>query len=265
MRERDLERAYSERFERRAADEIRLATITHHLGDQVDLSEGCWMVGAAVPTSPAPGASEPPRMDAIVRLIQASLETGLKIAPLSNTRSTVIRELNDAALNPRVGLRRWVARTSGTQDPADRSDYVHLEAHHDGSVGLAVRLNGWYPQPEPPKNYVPIQIVGGLCADLTALAAQSAVRVGPATQMLLRLDLARSDELPFGLITNRTVGGLTLSDLTQPTWTRDVRRFLPVDSTLQPDEDIEGLKSVAQGIYVDVLSEFGYDADGTIL
>lgn len=260
MRERDIERAYTERFERRLADESHLTSIIDHLSDDVDLEEGCWMLGVAVPTVPVPGNTQPPDRSATVKVIQAALSLGLDIAAISSARGSVIRSLDNDALNPRVGLRRWIARTSRNQDPSDRSDYVHLEVHHDGGVALAARLNGWYPQPEPAKNYVPIQMVAGFSADLLALAAQGAGRVGPGSQMLVRTTLARADELPFGLLTNRTVRGYTLGELSQPSWTRDVRRFVPVDAMLAGDENVEELKSVASSLYQDVLAEFGYDA-----
>jgi hypothetical protein len=258
MRERDLERAYGERFDRRLSDESRLAEIAERLRDQVDLSQGCWLIGAAVPTVPIPASSEPPTRDTIVKFIESALRTGLQIAASSSARSPVIRQLENAARNPRVGLRRWVAQTSPNHDPADLSDYVHVEVHHDGTVALAVRLNGWYPQPEPSKNYVPIQMVAGFCADFTALAAQSPALTGSASQMLVRVDLARTDDSAYALLTNQTVGGLTLNALSQPPWTRDVRRFVPVHSSLQPDADDIALREVAYGLYTDVLSEFGF-------
>jgi len=257
MREWDLDRAYQERFARRASEERRLAELIDHVGDQVDVQSGCWLVGAARPSISLPGTAWPPDRAAAVSTIQRALELGVEIAPTSERRAEVIRALDNDALNPRVGLRRWVAATRSRQSPESRSDRVHLELHHDGSVVLATRVDGWYGESVEGKHCIPDFMVTGFAVDLAALVRAVADATSLSGQTLLRMDLLRNDSAPFALLAHDRTNGVSFG-LRQPTWTRDVPRFIPVETVAPRSTEVEQLREVAQMIATDLVTQFGF-------
>lgn len=259
MREWDLEAAYQRRFARRAADEEQLAKLIDHLGDHVDIDSGCWIVGATRPTITAPSTSSPPTLDGARATIQRALEIGAEIARRGDGRAEVIRALDQAALNPRVGLRRWVARTRIDQSPASLSEQVHLELHHDGSTVLATRLEGWYREYIEGKHCVPDFMVTGFSADLVAAATAMAQAFGFKGETVARIELLRSDSYPYAFLAPERIGGTVIAGLTQPSWTHDVRRFLPVDLALPYTVEPSRLRDAAERIAGDVVAQFGCD------
>lgn len=116
MRERDLERAYAERFRAREGSTTRLNQIQSEALDQVDISGGPWLVASATPrvqmSSVAPLSSQD-----FGDILRTTLRLVPDILGVASGGSVIVRSLGDAALNPRVGLRRWVAtaRSSGIQ------------------------------------------------------------------------------------------------------------------------------------------------------
>jgi hypothetical protein len=254
MREWDLERAYRQRFERRSSDEAHLAQLIEHIRDHVDVEAGCWLVGAARPSVPVPATAASPSRADTVAVIEHALRRGVGLTPVSGRRAEVIRALDANALNPRVGLRRWVAATRTTPSPESLSDQVHLELHHDGTVALATKLEGWYREAVEGKHCVPDFIVTGFAIDMVSLIAAAAEATGLVGQTLLRVNLIRDDELPFALLAQDRGAGA----LSQPTWTRDVRRFVPVETVAPRSTDVEQLRGLAQFIATDVVSQFGY-------
>ncbi|TCO58335.1 AlbA family DNA-binding domain-containing protein [Actinocrispum wychmicini] len=254
MREFDLDRAYRERFARQASQETRLAELIDHVADQVDVHSGCWLVGAAHPSVPVPSTTPAPDRDATVATLQHALQLGVNIAPASNRRAEVIRALDNNALNPRVGLRRWVAATQTNRTPEGLSDQVHIELHHDGSTVLATRLDGWYRDSIKGKCCVPDYMVTGFAVDLVALVQSTAEASGFTGHTLLRVDLLRSDESPFALIAPDRHGG----NFTQPFWTRDVRRFIPAVTVAPRTDVVDQMRAIARAIATDVVSQFGY-------
>jgi hypothetical protein len=254
MREFDLDRAYRDRFARQASQEARLVELIDQVADQVDVDSGCWLVGAAHPSVPVPATTPEPDRAATVDTLQRALQRGVDIARVSNGRAGVIRELDNAALNPRVGLRRWVAATRTTHTPEGLSDQVHVELHHDGSAVLATRVDGWYRDTIEGKHCVPDYMVTGFAVDLVALVQSVAEASGFTGQTLLRVDFLRSDESPFALIAHdRRSGGFG-----QPAWTRDVRRFIPAVTVVPRTDDIDQMREAARMIATDVVSQFGY-------
>lgn len=254
MREWDLERAYRQRFERRASDETRLSELIEHVRDQVDLNNGCWLVGAARPSILVPETLPVPDSRAAVRVIERSLQVGVEIAPVSDRRAEVIRTLDNAALNPRVGFRRWVFATRTEQVPENRSDQVHVELLHDGSLVLALRTDGRHYHSIDGKNCLPDFVVTGFAVDLVASIEAMAEATGLASQTLLRVDLLRSDDAPFAFLAPERRG----LGLSQPYWTRDVRRFMPVQVVAPRATEIEQKRDIVRTIATDIVTQFGF-------
>ena len=76
---------------------------------------------------------------------------------------------------------------------------------------------------------VPVALVGGYSADLIALIAAATETYGDSSGMTYRIELVRpSADKPFAVLDVHRIGGMTFNDLQQPSWSRTVRRFIPV-------------------------------------
>jgi hypothetical protein len=257
MNERAIERAYADRFQRRSSEASSLADDIHQSAELIDLDEFAWLVAVAHPHRPNTGVTPPPSAEDVKQLLEATLATSISIAPNQN-REHLIRELNSAALNPRVGLRRWIVQTTPHNSPDDRSDYVLLEIRHDGSVLLAVAVGNWLKTPVVDgKHNVPSSTVEGFAADLVALVNTTGREIIGGGPYSYRVDLVRSDEQAFAAVDNQSRGGMTLSILEQPPWSRSVRRFRPATGVILTPIDVEGQRDLARTIASDVLNQFG--------
>lgn len=256
MREWDLERAYQERFAHRASEEQRLAEIIDHVGDQLDLAHGCWLIGVTRPAITIPRVEPSPNRAVAVQTLQRALELGAQLCPTCDRRVKVVRSLDNDALSPRVGLRCWIAANRAATGGAGQSDAVHVELHDDGSVVLAARVEGWLPASVEGKHGVPDFMVTGLAVDLVALSAAVAEMRGLTGRCLVRVDALRGDEAPFAFLAPDRSGGMG-----QPRWTRDVRRFRPVDLVMELDADEEAHRELMRTVARDVTAQFGFDAE----
>lgn len=254
MGERELERAYSDRFTRREADETRLARMIEHLEEQLDLDTDAWILGVASPTVAAPLTARTRNRSGAVDALAAAVIASERILAKGDGREVFLGSMGDAANNPRVGLRRWVARTTQSDaGPEARSTLVHVELHHDGSVAIAVRVEGWYNVVVDGKHSLPYWVLNGFVADFVGLTRAAANMSDVTGSVLLRIALLRRDERPFALLIREDVGQVTVG-VHQPVWSRDVRRFTPIDGVLN---DMEGDSEVARLLAVDVASQFG--------
>jgi hypothetical protein len=260
MNERAIERAYADRFQRRSSEASSMADDIHQGAELIDLDEFAWLVAVAHPHRPNTGAIPPPSSEDVKHLLEATLTASISIAPTQN-REHVIRELDSAALNPRVGLRRWIVQTTPHNNPDDRSDYVLLEIRHDGSVLLAVAVGNWL---NPPvidgKHNVPSSTVEGFAADLVALVDTTGREILGGGPYGYRVELVRSDERAFGAVDNQSPGGMTLGSFEQPPWSRSVRRFRPATGVILTPTDVEDQRDFARTIASDVLNQFGITA-----
>jgi hypothetical protein len=259
MRERDLARAYSERFATRTAELARLKDLVSDTSDQLDLDAAAWIVGVAAPRAPLPAVAGPPSTSEVTGVLEATLTRTLQVAPATSPeRYRLVSDLGGGALDPRVGLRRWIVETNYTQDPDRRSDTARLELHHDGSVVLAAAIDGWYPPVVEDRNQVMVPLVESFAADLVALTETYARHLGIQTPMSARIDLTRGNANPFAAIEIRRVGGQSTGQYHQPPWSRSVRRFHPVEVEIPlAAVDLSTLRLVARQIAQDVLHQFG--------
>ncbi len=72
MQERDIERAYRDRFAGRAEDRDRLNALLAELSGQLDMSEQAWIVATAIPRSAVPALASPPAADEVHGIISAA-------------------------------------------------------------------------------------------------------------------------------------------------------------------------------------------------
>ncbi|GAA3832447.1 hypothetical protein GCM10022226_62090 [Sphaerisporangium flaviroseum] len=260
MRERDLERAYSDRFAARADERTRLSTLLSETSDQLDLGRAAWIVGVAAPRTPLPTVAGPLPRAEVPRVLESVLSRTKEIAPsTSSHRYWLVREFDQAALNPRVGLRRWIVETNPTDDPDRRCDFVRVELHHDGSVVLAAALEGWYGSRVEGSNFVPTPVVESFAADFIALAETYARHLGSQNALAARVDLVRDDVAgwPFTAISDRLIQGHSTGQYRPPHGARTVRRFQPLATEIPSAAAVDTLRAVARGLAEDVLHQFG--------
>lgn len=256
MREREIERAYRDRFDRRRSDEETLKAATDHLIDQLDLEAGPWLVGVARPMIPIESYGFSPQKQDIQQIVNeaiAGYPPYLDHVDERLGRGTLSR-LGDSKQSPRVGLRRWVLDDSH-YDPQARSTWVHAEVHHDGTVTVA-QCSNWEGTQVPGRQTVVDFIFNSVIIDLLNLFQVNATRQGLTGGSLVRLDLARRDSEPFAFSTSHQVGR-HLIGYRQPSGSRDVRRFIPVETALPPLPTFLERARSAYLLATDSLSQFG--------
>lgn len=144
LRERDLERAYRDRFARQDDARTALATLAGDTSDRLLFESGNgsglsrWCVVAAHPFGAVPLAmSSPTAGDARAAAEAAVSDESTLVRSAPNRQfGSLLRQVSDS---PRRGLRRWILRHpwSRTEDDG-RAVHEYAELHQDGSVVFAV-------------------------------------------------------------------------------------------------------------------------------
>ncbi len=255
MNEREIERAYGDRFRRREEEASRLRGLVDGVTDSLD-PDRAWLIGAATPRTPLSAVARPVAKEQIADIMQRSLAVAYPVLGAPN-RPTLIQELGDAARNPRVGLRRWIMQASANQGPDRLADFVYVELHHDGAVIVAAALDGWWRSPLEGKVAVPVPLTEWFIVDFLSLVQTFARANGQGGPAACRLDIRRPDEsVLLAAVDNEYVGGYVLNTMTQPSWSRSVRRFVPVETEMNPADEMFDTNVVSQ-LAKDVLAQFG--------
>ena len=135
MKERQIEAMYRARFnERRRATEA-VDSLFAEAAEGRDTVERAWLIAVAHPR--VPGA-----LTRLTRDEAREVFNDARTITLSFSKNTGIHPLDNVEyLNPRPGLRRWVAPNVATGDRSIwRESWVSV--HHDGSVSLATAVGG---------------------------------------------------------------------------------------------------------------------------
>lgn len=258
MRERDLERAYADRFARREEEHVRLAAMVEEASEQLDMEQKAWIAAVARPRTPVSTVSGPPTATDVRPILDAVLKRTLEVVPAAYDRYLLVRELGAEAFNPRVGLRRWVVRRATSEQPDTLSSAIHLELHHDGSIVFAVALEGWLQQVLEDQHQLYCPLVESFTVDFVALAETYARHVGGQMPMSFRLDLCRRDPArPVGAVDRGRYGSMVTDTLEQVRGSRNVRRFVPVVGEVPVATNADALRDTACAVAMDVLHQFG--------
>lgn len=179
----------------------------------------------------------------------------------------MIRQLPDnAVLNPRTGLRRWVIRSNPfSTDPHEQVDWAVVELHHDGCVALAVGLGDLVRDQDSNKATarvwrVPYRFVDVAIAEAVALIASHVRNLGGAGPALIRAELLRDrdDTTPMIAVDNREPNGLRASSFTiQVAGSRSLRQPVAVEAQMSAYDDVTALRSVARQLADDLDQQFG--------
>jgi hypothetical protein len=258
MQERDIERAYRDRFAGRADARDRLNSLLAELSGQLNMSERAWMVAAAIPRSSVPVLAAPPVAENVHGIIVAADNRSMEIVPAGNDRYLLLREFVSSARLPRVGLRRWVLHSASYEKPESLSKSLHAELHHDGTVAFAVALEGWFAPTNTDQHDVFSPLVQSFAVDFVALVETYARRVGAQAPFAFRLALGRADESkPYGAIDRWRAGGFVGSNMEPIDGSRRVRHVVPAEGEVPVAAEVDVLRGVASAAAADVLNQFG--------
>lgn len=272
MTEGQLERAYRDRFVRRADDRAALSALIDDLVPELPIEGGAWVAVSARPVAPLPLAVARPQREQATATMKEMLRLASQIYPAHDRGATrrmrVIGELGAYAVdNPRAGLRRWVMRSNPySTDPLEQSDWGLIELHHDGSMALAVGFESWVrgdiagiaAEVDP----VPVAAVDSLLVEAVALAATHIRSLGGVGTTLIRaafLQAPTSTGRPLVAVDNR-MGGHFTTGFHVLSSTRAVRNPHAVETQFAADGDANTLRQVARQLAEDLDHQFGIQA-----
>ncbi|VBA48752.1 hypothetical protein LAUMK142_01546 [Mycobacterium pseudokansasii] len=135
MKERQIEATYRARFdEQRRSNELIDSLYVEATAGR-DTANRAWLIAVAHPRIPG-ALVRPTREEA-----QAIFKQAEKITLTYSNRNGIHPLENIDRLNPRPGLRRWVAPNNATGE-SSRWREAWASVHHDGSVTLAAAVGG---------------------------------------------------------------------------------------------------------------------------
>ncbi|MBN6040051.1 ATP-binding protein [Amycolatopsis sp. 195334CR] len=219
MSESQLERAYRDRFSRRADDRTALRELISGLVPEIAVEEGAWVAVSTRPVASLPLLQGRARREDATASLTGALHLAAEVFAQDQGRIPLLRHLPiDAVNNPRTGLRRWVIRSNHhSTDPHERVDWALVELHHDGSIAMVIGL-AWYlrgaqlPHSDAEVVQVPYRLVDSAVAEAVALAATHVRRLGGVGTILARAVLLRDEtaaRAPLVAIDNELAGGMS--------------------------------------------------------
>ncbi|WP_369745635.1 helix-turn-helix domain-containing protein [Paenarthrobacter sp. AMU7] len=227
MKERQIEAMYRARFdERRHASEALDALFDEAAAGRKTTGRA-WIIAVAHPRVPRFLG----RMDLEdARLILKNAEP----LALSYAGSTGVHPLESVdRLNPRPGLRRWVAVNTATGDRVWKQAWISI--HHDGSVTLAATVGGHRMTSDDyfEGHQVEGRGIEASIADFMALTRATADSTGN-DEYDVRVGIEWAGSKPLEILT-RDNSGFIYADASIP-----LHRFTPVETTVaarEPDND----------------------------
>ncbi|MFE9099865.1 AlbA family DNA-binding domain-containing protein [Actinomadura geliboluensis] len=259
MRERDIERAYRDRFAERETAETRLLDIASTLTERL-APEDTFLIGVAAPRTRLPRVAHVIDRVEATQVLKDTLVRTLEVAPTdSDSRWLFVRELGSDALNPEVGFRSWVAQNRTDRSPDGLCDVMYVELHHDGSVSFAASMK-YYTVGIDAGSRVPIPTLAieGFAADFVALTSTYMRSINAQGTANVRLDISRPDTVrPLAAYDVERLGPIVTGKLAQPHWSRSLSTFRPVSSELSPAAGVETLRAIACDLAEDAVNQFG--------
>lgn len=226
MKERQIEAMYRARFEERRHATEALDALFAEASAGRDTGKRAWLIAVAHPRIPRP-------LDRLTRDAARKVlsETG-KLALFYAGRGGIHPLESVDLLNPRPGLRRWVAVNTATSErSAWRESWV--STHHDGSVSLAAAVGGhragrqW--SSDSSEYFEGWQVtssaVESAIADLMALI-RTVAGTTDTGEYDVRVGIEWAGEQPLAILTRDNMG-FTYDDVSIP-----LHRYTPVETTV---------------------------------
>lgn len=136
MKERQIEAMYRARFDEQRHATEALDALYNEAAAGRDIDERAWLIAVAHPRLPVRARTKYTRDEARV-LFQRASEEALVYAGGGGIHP--LKSVNE--LNPRPGLRRWIA-VNEANTPMTRWKEAWASIHHDGSVTIATAIGG---------------------------------------------------------------------------------------------------------------------------
>lgn len=259
MNEAQLERAYRERFTRTDSHRNRLISAERQLRDRIDLDVSAWVTAVMIPQTPLPAVQPSLKRAEVSPLFEASIQRSSEVLPVVDVhRYTLLSELRNAALNPGVGLRRWVIEMLPQGEGlGNKTGWACVELCHDGTVTFAAACDPEKLFPYEGKHAVSTTMVESFVADVVALAETAVRQRSIQAPLLLRVDLIRGDEKPLvAVATRRFSGGLQAGEMRPVIGSRTLSNFIPIETELPVLVDVDSLKEIGRDLALDALHQF---------
>ncbi|MFE9976607.1 hypothetical protein ACFYRD_39410 [Streptomyces hirsutus] len=261
MAERQLERAYRDRFTRAQHADDALQHLFDHTRQMVTAQQEelpAWFIAAARPERPLPRtAVRTTRQDAtaVVTAARARIDQQAE----SRTAPGPLTGLQVVTDNPRPGLRRWVLSTLSLRGGRE----IYAQLHHDGTVLLAANLS-WHALRNNHRAdefaslgvLVHQDYLGACCHDVCALTSELARHLRLDSGLLLNAAIAAGTSKNVPLIPV-VVGFPGFTDV--PDHARHPHKIQPVTTTLLPADSDQALKESAKELFTDLMNQFGPD------
>ncbi|MFC9362892.1 helix-turn-helix domain-containing protein [Rhodococcus sp. NPDC057014] len=136
MKERQIEAMYRARFDERRHEAEALVNLYQDAVTGRDINERAWLIAVAHPRLSASQTIRPNR-DQAREIFEAAGSHALVYAGRGGIHPLESVDL----LNPRPGLRRWIAANTATTERS-RWKEAWVSVHHDGAVSLAAAVGG---------------------------------------------------------------------------------------------------------------------------
>ncbi|MBT0995495.1 putative DNA binding domain-containing protein [Cellulomonas sp. DKR-3] len=271
--ERQIERAYADRFARRATASANLK----HLADstrELLSHDKVWVVGVAQPRVDRGVTLNVPSRDdattAVLDSLQLARDTVVHGAETDAPRaiqpprsySTPFSTIGDAMRNPRRGLRRWVIRPDSTElSRTGVATTTYAELHESGAVVLAepCRVSSDLRDANRDDSLVHAATIENNAVATVALAAAWAARAGAVGTYALRVDVLprkRDRTSLLRVVSNHAYGqGFVIPEV--PEWTTGRTRLVPAEGELLDPQDPGDRQLIARQLAEDLEHQFG--------
>jgi len=261
LREREIERAYRDRFRRQDDAASALDRLVEGASRRLAFRGpygGRWTIVAARPLSGPPLGFRPPDR-AVVQTVVEDVEARER-AIFVGRDALGSGFASQVDHNPGVGLRRWSFVVRGHNEPNDGlASWTLCEMHHDGSTVLA------FGSGEPgvgvdQRPYLSHEQVEHTVGSAVALARSWTAALRTSGPISMRATVHNSHDGPFWLAPASRRGGVsTARAVSDP-----VTRVEPVDSMLGARDDLLTDLEVAHDLVRGIINQFGVDAVVTI-
>lgn len=224
LRERQIEAMYRARFEERRHATEALDSLYTEASAGRDTYQRAWLIAVAHPRIPRFGSRL--TRDRAREVLSKTADVALSYAG----RGGIHPLENVDRLNPRPGLRRWVAVNTATGErSAWKESWVSI--HHDGSVGLATALGGHRMSSDSYFEGWQVESSAIECAtaDLMALMRTTA-EVTDNDEYDIRIGINWSGEQPLTILTKDNQG-FTYDGVSTP-----LHHYTPVETTVNAVE-----------------------------
>jgi hypothetical protein len=246
MRERQIETMYRARFDERRHSTEALDNLYEEAAAGRDIESRAWMIAVAHPRLPATPTVRPTR-DEAREIFESAGRSALTFAGRAGLHplETVDR------LNPRPGLRRWVAPNTATTERA-RWKEAWASVHHDGSATIAAAVGAHHSGSDTfwPGNRIESRAIECVVADLMGLIRTIGRERGRLEYEVL-VGIEWSGDAPL-VIHTLDRSGFAFVDNSIP-----LARYSRVAATIRADIDDDGFHEQVRDLAQDCVNQGG--------